>query len=103
MVVTWGFLPNEDQIGHVNLFKDKGFDLIWLDGDRNSAFREFIARDSLYGKVYLDRQIEAFNTQLKRIGDTGVINIIKPKIINTFDSKHQFRKLEEIANDIKSE
>src|ERR1035437_4802526 len=46
IVVTWGFVPNEDQIKMVEFFRDNGFKLIWLDGDREAALDEFMKRDS---------------------------------------------------------
>lgn len=104
LVISWGFAPNESEINYINnLFKNKEFDLIWLDGDRDAAYDSFVARDSQYGKQYLEAKLGALKNQLKNIFESKVIDRINPKIINTFDSHHQFRKLEEIVREIKNE
>jgi len=103
LVVTWGFVPCEDQVNYINLLKVKGFKLFWLDGDRDSARKEFVVRDSQYGKQYLYGQLKAFDLQLQRISDSNVVAILNPKIINTFDSKHQFKKLEDIVIEVENE
>jgi len=42
IVATWGFVPNDHQIGIVHQFIAKGFKLVWFDGNRPAALREFI-------------------------------------------------------------
>jgi adenylate kinase family enzyme len=44
VVATWGFLPNDEQIQIVNQFQARGFTLVWFDGNRPAALREFINR-----------------------------------------------------------
>src|ERR1700733_5702456 len=45
IVITWGFYP-PNSTEHVLFLKDRGFKLVWLDGDRDSAFREFKRREA---------------------------------------------------------
>jgi shikimate kinase len=102
VVITWGFVPNDEQISTVHLLKDNGFKLLWLDGNKEAAEREFIKRDSKLGPAYLQAQKEALKLQLERIKASDVITRIQPKIINTFDSRHQFKKLQEIVEEIEN-
>jgi hypothetical protein len=43
-VVTWGFLPDQTQTALVLQFRSTGFKLIWFDGNRPAALREFQKR-----------------------------------------------------------
>lgn len=103
VVVTWGFVPCEEQIAHVNLFKNKGFKLIWLDGDREAALREFTKRDSQSGEQYLRDQLNAFNIQLDGIEKSNAVARIKPKIYNTFNAEHNFKDLTLISKEIQND
>lgn len=102
LVVTWGFVPSDQLINIVNSFKDYDFKIIWFDGDRDAARREFVQRDSQYGNEYLNGQMGALELQLNRIIGSDVIKRINPKIINTFNSKHHFKKLDAIYKEIKN-
>lgn len=103
IVVTWGFVPNEGQIKFVEQLRDSGFKLMWLDGDRDAALREFTKRDSSRGEDYLSGQLEALKIQLKRIEDSCVVKRIAPNMFNTFDVQHNFKTLEEIAREIQND
>lgn len=103
IVLTWGFVPTDQQIGMVNYLGNKGFKKIWFDGDRGAARREFIKRDSQFGEMYLNAKLEALGFQMKRIEESKVIDRIEPKIINTFDSAHNFKKSDEIITEILNE
>src|SRR3989344_1170302 len=46
VVITWGFMPYQ-QAEHVIRIKKQGFSLIWLDGNRIAAFREFMKRGTV--------------------------------------------------------
>ena len=92
-VVTWGFLPNEAQTAIVNLFRAKGFQLIWLDGNRGAALRAFQHRNTV--------PEELFYLQMYRIEQSKVIDQIKPVIINPFHKsgfKSPRRLLKEILS-----
>jgi len=93
VVITWGFMPY-GHTEHVFEIKRRGFILIWFDGDRDAALREFSKRGTVSG--------EQFQIQLSNINSSGVLSMINPHIINTFDSRGRFRTLEEIAHDVMS-
>lgn len=93
IVITWGFVPVDEQIRVVKYLENYGFKLIWFDGDRLAAFREYLKEG---------REEKAFYFQMYRIEDSNVISAIKPTIINTFkDSK--FKAVEEIVREIESD
>lgn len=75
IVITWGFVPVEEQIKIVNDLKNYGFKLVWFDGNRLAAFREYLKEG---------RQEKAFYLQMYRIEDSNVIAVIEPTVINTF-------------------
>ena len=103
IVVTWGFVPNEQQTRMVESLRDGGFKLFWLDGDRDAARREFIKRDSVQGKEYLDGQLVALKNQLQNIENSDVIERINPKIYNTFNEEHNFKDIEIIVEEIQND
>lgn len=103
IVVTWGFVPNEQQTRMVENLRDDGFKLIWIDGDRDAAQREFIKRDSQYGEEYLMAQLGALKVQLQNIENSGVIKRINPKIYNTFDREHTFKDIKIIVKEIQND
>lgn len=92
IVISWGFVPNEDQISLVKNLKTTGFKLIWFDGNREAARREFNKR----GTVSED----LLNLQLSRINNADVISVIGPYIINTFDENGSFRSIGDIISEI---
>ncbi len=91
-VVTWGFGPNKLEIGLVGQFKAKGFMLVWFDGSRPAALREFIKRGTV--------PEECFYAQMWRIENSKVIEAIKPCIINTFDENDKFKKGAAVLDEI---
>lgn len=90
-VITWGFMPYQ-QAEHVFEMKRRGFSLIWLDGNRVSAFREFIKRGTV--------SESAFFHQMSNITSSKIIDVIQPKIINPFDEAGEFKSIEEIVKEI---
>lgn len=91
IVITWGFMPY-GHTDHVVEIKKRGFTLIWFDGDRDAAFREFMKRGTV--------SEQAYKIQMLNIETAKVIATIKPKIINTFDKNSKFKKLEVIAKEV---
>lgn len=89
LVVTWGFPPEMRSIHVVNLFKEKGFTLIWFDGNRKAALREFLRREG--------GEPRAFREQINGIRRARVVEKIEPVIVNTFDPTGRFRDLSLIA------
>lgn len=94
-VITWGFVPdNQQQIRIVNHLKSIGFKLIWFDGNRPAALREFIRRGTV--------PEAAFYLQMLKIEQLKIINNINPLIINTFDEYGKFRRPEDILEEIQN-
>lgn len=91
VVISWGFMPY-GHTEHVLHMKNKGFTLIWFDGNRDAAFREFMRRG--------DVSEQAYRIQLANIDSSHVIEQIQPIIFDTFDNKGQFKNLHTIALDI---
>lgn len=91
VVISWGFMPY-GHTEHVLEIKRRGFEIIWLDGNREVAFREFMKRGTVSEKAY--------RNQMENIETSGVVEKIQPRIINTFDDDGQFRKPIDIARDI---
>lgn len=91
-VMTWGFIPTEHD-NQVKEFQNLGYEMIWFDGDRDSARREFLKR----GTVSED----LFDLQLSKIASMD-LNKFTPIKINTFDKNGEFLTHEEIFNLIKS-
>ncbi len=89
-VITWGFMPGtHDDI--VLQFKNMGYRMIWFDGDRPSARREFIKRGTV--------SVDALNKQISRINKLDLA-IFNPIQINTFNQNGKFRDKEEICEEI---
>lgn len=91
IVITWGFAPDEGGFQRVSFLMLKGFKIIWFDGNRVAAFREYLKAG---------RPEEPFYFQMFRIENSKVIERINPLLINTFDESGHFRKLEEIVDEI---
>ena len=93
-VVTWGFAPDDPASVSVALqFKIASFKLIWFDGNRPAALREFQKRATV-------PEI-AFYTQMYRIEDTKIVYHLKPIIINPFDGNGQFKPVADLLEEIK--
>jgi hypothetical protein len=92
IVVTWGFLPNDEQIGIVKQFKDRGFKLVWFDGNRPAALRAFIKRRTV--------PEELFYLQMFRIENSKAVQCIKPLLVNTFDQKEEFKDAATVLREI---
>lgn len=90
-MITWGFVPEEGQIGLVKYLENSSFKLVWLDGNRLAAFREYLKAD---------RPEEPYYLQMYRIETSKVIEILNPLIVNTFDDNGNFRELESIVKEI---
>ncbi len=93
VVVTWGFLPDSTQTALVLRFRAAGFKLIWFDGDRPSALRQFQKRGTV--------SEELFYLQMYRIEASKIVEQLKPTIINPFDDDGQFKPVEELLREIK--
>jgi len=92
IVMSWGFVPNENQINIVILLKTSGFKLIWFDGNRVAAREAFIKRGTVSESL--------LNLQVNRINNSNVIQKIKPIIINTFNFNGDFKTKDQIIKEI---
>ncbi len=92
VVATWGFLPNEQQVEAVRQFQAKGFELIWFDGNRRAALREFIRRGDVPETL--------FHIQMYRIEESKVIQHIAPMIIDPFDENEKLKDAAVILREI---
>ena len=102
IVITWGFIPSDEQIQIVNLFRNYSFKIIWFDGDRGAARRKFIERDQKNGPEYLKNSLAALDLQMGKVQNSKNFNIINPIIINTFKSDHTFKSLDQILIEIEN-
>lgn len=91
VVVSWGFVPDV-QLPVVKLMRGLGFDWVWLDGDRAAARRAFLTRGDV--PEYL------LDIQMDKIGRHIDLEALKPRIVDPFDGRGDFRPLPEIAADV---
>jgi len=77
VVVTWGFGPDcERSVFLVQQLRNAGFKLVWFDGNRPAALREFQKRATV--------QEVAFYLQMYRIEKSGIVERLRPTVINSF-------------------
>lgn len=95
IVITWGFVPNDipTQI-RIHSFKNSGFKLIWLDGNREAAKKAFIKRGTVTE--------ELLGIQMRRIEATNISGIFQPIVFNTFDTQGNFLSEDEIVKKLLS-
>ena len=91
VIITWGFVPTK-HIRNILSIQNRGFSLVWFDGDRAAAFREFTKRGTATD--------EMFYHQMIRIIKRKVVERLSPKIIDPFDSLGQFRPLDELCKEL---
>jgi adenylate kinase family enzyme len=93
VVVTWGFVPDATQTAIVFQFRDAGFKVVWFDGNRPAALREFRKRNTV--------PEELFYAQMYRIENSRIIAQLKPIIINSFDDEGRFKLASELLSEMK--
>lgn len=92
VVVTWGLAPDPYQTEIVDKFKKRGLKLVWFDGNRDAALREYIKRGS---------PVEDFHAQMGRIeGFKENLDSLKPIRIDSFDKNGKFKPPEVILEEI---
>lgn len=74
VVVNWGFPPR--YLNQVELLKDAGFDLWWLDADVAAARRAFHKRGS-GSLAAFDRQVAAIAASEEAIADVVEVNALR--------------------------
>ena len=90
IVITWGFMPGVDNIT-IRALQGMGFQMIWFDGDRDAARREFLKRGTV--------SEEAFNVQMRKIAKLDLASF-SPTPFNPFDEQGQFLPREDIAKQL---
>jgi adenylate kinase family enzyme len=94
VVVTWGFVPdNHPCVSAVLQFRSAGFKLIWFDGARPAALREFQKRGTV--------SEELFYLQMFRIENSRIIDQLRATIVNPFDSNGQFKSAADLLEEIR--
>jgi adenylate kinase family enzyme len=94
IVVTWGFVPDHQySLQIISQFRSAGFKLVWFDGDRPSALREFQKRRTV--------SEELFYLQMFRIENSKIIQQLMPTIVNPFDDDGQFKPAAELLEEIR--
>jgi adenylate kinase family enzyme len=95
IVVTWGFGPDcERSVFLVLALRNAGFKLIWFDGNRPAALREFQKRATV-------QEID-FYRQMHRIEQSKIVERLKPTVINSFDDHGQFKPTRELLAEIRA-
>ncbi len=80
VVITWGFIPGQDD-PVVRALQAMGFTMVWFDGDRAAARREFLRRGNV--------SAELLDLQLARIAALD-IDSFAPIQLNPFDERGEF-------------
>ncbi|HIH25408.1 hypothetical protein J4476_01635 [Candidatus Woesearchaeota archaeon] len=94
IIITWGFSPDKKTINVVNYLNKYGFRTFWFDGNKNSARRITMQRKTFDNRI--------LKKQMSALDKWNVPKDINAKIINVFDKKGNFRKIMNIAKEIKA-
>lgn len=89
-VITWGFRTVEDE-PMVRQLQDLGYKMIWFDGNREAAKREFLKRGDVPEAL--------FDLQLSNINKMDIDSFGALKV-NTFNDRGEFLSQREIADQI---
>lgn len=90
VVVTWGFMPGVDNLT-VRLLQSRGFKMIWFDGNREAARREFLRRKTV--------SADELAAQMGRIADLDLASF-GPTEYNSFGIDGNFLPRETIADQL---
>lgn len=86
VVISWGFLPAMDN-HEIRQLIEMGFVMVWFDGEREVARREFLKRDTATE--------EQFDAQVLRINGLHLESFPHMKL-NPFGDNRQFIPVDEI-------
>jgi shikimate kinase len=94
VVINWGFMPFADR-KDIELIRENGFTIVWLDGNRVASFREYMKREknNPLSEGFYYRQMEL-------IVITGIIETLKPLIVNPYNELGEFRLTNDIAEEV---
>ncbi len=87
VVISWGFMPGADD-AKIRLLQSYGYKLIWFDGNRDAARREFIKRGTV--------PVSLLDLQMERINNMD-LSSLDPVIIDTFDDEGEVLPVEDVA------
>lgn len=93
VVITWGFGP--DMPAHTDIVHSllqSGFKMIWLDGNREAAHREYTKRGTV--------SEELLELQMKQINNVDIASTFHPIFYNTFDENGTFKPLDKISKEL---
>jgi hypothetical protein len=77
--------------------------LIWFDGNRPAALREFQKRaERAAAQGRATAQEIDFYRQMYRIENSRVVERLKPTVINSFDDTGQFKPTRELLEEIRA-
>jgi shikimate kinase len=96
IVISWGFNP-KSEVEYIKLIRDSGYKLIWLEGNHDSSFDAF-----LRGTKRSVQDILNYKWQMNAIASTGIVNTLKPTVIDPYLFDGQFRPIQELAAEIKT-
>ena len=87
IVISWGFSVQNDQSAIQKLI-DLGYSMVWIDGDRQVAYQNYLIRDQKSGQdIILSRQ--RHQRQLSQINQLD-LNIFRHQKLNPFKSDGSF-------------
>lgn len=93
VVLSWGFSPYRDR-PRVEQVIEAGFTMVWIDGDRSLALRNFLRREKH------DPRMEAlYYGQMQMILATEIVDRLKPIQVDPF-ANGEFRPPSDIAHEI---
>jgi hypothetical protein len=102
IVITWGFAPNDPpSVNYVQRFNNAGFKLVWFDGNRPAALREFLERESRKPQSVPKIPEICFYAQMFNIEQTNIVKRLNPTIINPFDERGKFKETGALLEEIK--
>jgi hypothetical protein len=92
VVITWGFIP-QIHGEHILFLKNRGFFLVWMDGNRAASFKAFMRRGDISEAMYYQ--------QMLSIEVTQIIQRVEPVVrINPFQNDETFRPIKDIAQEV---
>lgn len=93
IIITWGFptwLPH-----YIRYIEGKGYKHIWLDGDRDAAFKNFMKRENNDAE-----KEKAYFVQVNAVNHDKTIEILKPSVYDPFLPDGSFKPIAERAEAI---
>ncbi|MFA5051438.1 MAG: hypothetical protein WC544_00045 [Patescibacteria group bacterium] len=93
IVITGGFMTSDLAFSLVNKIISEGYVFIWFDGDRQAARKVFIKRNTVAVDL-LDAKMRELEGYYTKIMD------LHPIIINTFNTKGEFKMPDLIIEEI---